>query len=146
MTRVPGTGYWVLLNFATGSIARLDAFQKELFEMASDLPEGFPVIARWKKGGFLTDITDEAAYMRAQIEEGFRALEQGEKVSPLTIRLYTTYACNFRCSYCFQDGRGGPMSREVQDAVAAFAEESFRIWKHDALKVDSYGGEPLMEP
>ena len=30
MTRVPDTGYWVLLNFATGSIARLNAFQKEL--------------------------------------------------------------------------------------------------------------------
>ena len=146
ITRVPDTGYWVLLNFATGSIARLDDFQKELFEMAPDLPEELPAIARWKKGGFLTDIADEAAYMRAQIEEGIRAAEHGEKVSPLTIRLYTTYACNFRCSYCFQDGRGGPMSQEVQDAVTEFVKESFKTWKHDALKIEWYGGEPLMEP
>lgn len=143
---VPGTGYWVLINFATGSITRLDAFQKELFEIAPELPEELPVIAGWKKGGFLTDITDEAAWMHDQIEESFRALEQGKQVRPLTLRLYTTYACNFRCSYCFQDGRGGPMSRDVQDAVAAFAEESFRTWKHDALKVEWYGGEPLLEP
>ena len=60
--------------------------------MAPDLPEELPVIAGWNKGGFLTDIADEAAFMHDQIEESFRAMEQGESVSPLTIRLYTTYA------------------------------------------------------
>ena len=67
----------------------------------------------------------------------------GRFASPsLSLTITPTLACNFKCSYCYEnDSHVETMSEEVQDKVLSFA-QGFPSVKE--LFVTWYGGEPLL--
>ncbi len=53
-----------------------------------------------------------------------------------------TEACNFRCTYCYQDFSRGNMSRDVINGLKRFLEKKIPRLEH--LTVSWFGGEPLL--
>lgn len=56
--------------------------------------------------------------------------------------LFPTEACNFRCTYCYEDFEHGHMRRDVIDGVKALL--SRRLKNLDWLQINWFGGEPLL--
>ena len=144
ITPIPNSNDYLLANFGSGHLARLDPFQKKLFELAMDLPEDHTLVLRWKQAGFLTDL-DEIGQIRAQVQDHYRKYDQlTDKV--FRLMLHVTSACNFSCPYCFQERRGGAMSRDVQDAVVRYVRLQLSTGRFRKLTVGWFGGEPLLAP
>ncbi len=142
VTPIPNTSYCVLTNFWSGHFIRLNPFQKKLFDLAMDLPQDHPLVLRWKQAGFLTD-RDEIGMIREHIREYYSEMDRStDKV--FRLMLHVTSACNYACPYCFQDRRGGEMSREVQDAIVRYIRLRFSTGRYRKLTVGWFGGEPLL--
>ena len=97
-------------------------------------------LARW---GFITQLSpqEELAALRAKIE-AHRA-DHGA----FTLAFVPTYACNFRCPYCYEQDRialGGRMGEEVMDAVMRFVEARHERYGFTTLSVQWYGGDPSL--
>ncbi len=68
--------------------------------------------------------------------------------SILSITVLTTYACNLKCTYCFQDGLHSPSSldRETSRKVIRWISEKLHALSPRTLELVFYGGEPLLNP
>ncbi|MFQ6079548.1 MAG: radical SAM protein, partial [Thermodesulfobacteriota bacterium] len=64
------------------------------------------------------------------------------------ITVLTTYACNLRCTYCFQEGLHSPssMDRENSRKVIRWISEKVHALSPRTLELVFYGGEPLLNP
>ena len=60
----------------------------------------------------------------------------------LFLNVMTTYRCNLRCTYCFQEHHGETMMPKVQHLLMDFVATSVKSCKE--LHVHWYGGEPLL--
>lgn len=139
MVKIPDEDAYALLNFRTGAFARLSPLQKDLFEVAADLDENSSKVKNFRRGGFLVSY-DELRHMRTQ---AYMASGWG-RVLGLTI--CPTMACNFACPYCFEEQRGGRMSKETEDAVVKFADRFLVRLPCQDIGVSWFGGEPLLCP
>lgn len=54
-----------------------------------------------------------------------------------------TMECNFACPYCYENRRTGHMSKEIQDAIVDFLEDSINNGVK-AVNITWYGGEPML--
>jgi uncharacterized protein len=68
--------------------------------------------------------------------------------SILSITILTTYACNLRCTYCFQEGlrSSSSMDRETSLKVIRWTFEKVRALFPRTMELVFYGGEPLLNP
>ena len=66
--------------------------------------------------------------------------------STLEVVVLTTYACNFRCSYCVEEGVKGKiyMTPEVCRQTVEWLEGRLEEMNPKRLRVNFYGGEPLL--
>ena len=131
-------GEHLLFNTAYGTFAALDDEAFAAFKSC----EG-PLADRMLDDLFLTELTAQEELV-AQ-EALFRAAS--EDASALYLVLAPTYACNFRCPYCYEQGHNdilGKMSGEVRDAVVRFAQERYGAAPYRELKVQWYGGDPSL--
>lgn len=89
------------------------------------------------RGGFLVDDgVDELTRLKVRNRMGrFSGRSLGLTIAP-------TLACNFRCTYCFEELNQEVMSEETQEAVYGFVVNSLK--NADRFGVCWYGGEPLL--
>lgn len=139
LVKIPDENAYVLYNFRTGAFLKLDEFQKAVFDNAPDMPEHSKAVKTFLKGGFVVSY-DELRHMRTE------AFVAGGQSKVLGLSICPTLACNFSCPYCFEQARGGRMSRKIQDAVVDFARENLEKFELDCLSVQWFGGEPLLCP
>ena len=68
--------------------------------------------------------------------------------SILSITVLTTYACNLKCTYCFQDGLQSPssMDRKTSLKVIQWISEKLHALSPLTVELVFYGGEPLLNP
>lgn len=130
--------YYLLYNFLTGALVKLDSKHKLLFENILDEDGNEETRKFLLQNGFLVDNFDELSY-----------LQLGNKLTCtdnelLSVLIAPTLSCNFRCPYCFEHHRSGMMSEEVQDAIIRFVEKSIQENHHKQLFVYWFGGEPLL--
>ena len=102
-----------------------------------------PLVTQMRAAGFLTEATpdEELAAVRARFEEARRDPSQ------MMLGFAPTYACNYRCPYCYEQGmheESDVMGPEVMDAVLAFAEKRFDERPYQKLLVEWYGGDPSL--
>ena len=91
--------------------------------------------------GFLVQNRTEE---NADIERYFHALKSdGSRIDATVL---TTYACNFACPYCVEEGVKAAVHMDEQTAVRTVAYIGERVQEHNAEKlfVTFYGGEPLL--
>ena len=61
----------------------------------------------------------------------------------LSVTIMPTMACNFRCFYCYENHDAIRMTGKMQDLVIAAIID--RMKEYDSLRVEWFGGEPLLE-
>ncbi len=87
---------------------------------------------------------------RQEEERDFRAWYQmrRESTKVLSVSVSTSFACNFGCTYCYQDAylAGDVMRDETADALAAWCGQRVRETGADRLHFNVLGGEPLLHP
>ena len=88
-------GEALLFNAATGAFVQLGSTGRELWERMEPDADGMLV-----QLGFLTDMSaaDELEAQRAAFDR------QRSDTSSMTLSFIPTYACNFRCPYCYELG------------------------------------------
>jgi len=91
--------------------------------------------------GFLVQ---NEAEEEVNIARYFQALNSDS--SRIDATVLTTYACNFACPYCVEEGVKAPVHMNEQTAARTVAYIGDRVEEHHAEKlfVSFYGGEPLL--
>jgi uncharacterized protein len=90
--------------------------------------------------GYVTDPVSEEKLLRRKYLDFLDARDQDE----IQLFYVPTYACNFNCSYCYQEGYPHHeimKSRDVADAFFKYIDENFRGRKK---YITLFGGEPLL--
>ncbi len=132
------SNYYLLYNFLTGALVKLDEEHKQLYEHILEIEGHEDIRTFLTKNGFLIDAFDELNYLLL-----------GNKLTCtdselLSVLIAPTLACNFRCPYCFERHGSGMMSQKTQDAIIQFIEKSIQEHHHKQLFVYWFGGEPLL--
>jgi uncharacterized protein len=128
----------IIYNTFTGGIIHLNNQYENKFLDTNDSDEHF--IENMLRGGFwVADDVEEFSRV-AEISRLARNQlnQQGFTIAP-------TMACNFRCPYCFEDGRRyNTMSREIAEKTTTFINNATS--SNESLVISWYGGEPLLQP
>lgn len=136
-------GLRLAFNALTGSVLCVQGKDGDLIQGVLEGKRRIGGSAAWRDRlgqlGFLVEPDiNEVNVLR----EMFRIAREREDGSA-AITILPTLACNFACSYCFEQHCGGPMSPEIQDALVEFVRT--RVLRHGAsLSVEWFGGEPLL--
>ena len=136
---VPGdVGELLLYNTATGAFAALSGEALESWQAA----EG-PFADQLADVGFLTNLTadEELAAQQAAFDQTRVDHTQ------LALNFVPTYACNYRCPYCYEQGHNGitgKMGKPVMDAIMALVEHIYARDGFTTLTAQWYGGDPSL--
>jgi len=131
-------GEHLLYQAATGAFAVLDEAAFRDFREASG-----PQAPQLAEAGFLTELSAEEEL--AAVQERFAAARADR--SALTLSIVPTYACNYRCPYCYELGHNaikGKMDERVMNAICSFVEQRYEADGFTALSVQWYGGDPSL--
>ncbi len=135
LTRIHGTDRYVLSNLLSGHADVLDPEVGARFERG-ELNHGPELEAK----GYLVDPAEEQRRYRA----AYLAFGDSRSSDEVQIFYVPTYACNFGCSYCFQDEYApapGGDAKAVMDAFFAYVDQTFA---HRRKYITLFGGEPLL--
>jgi len=133
------TGELVVYNSYTGAIGTVTLEEKQAVLTA--LRKG----VRGELGEVEQTLVDCGFLVPEQTDEKRRAqfLHQTlHRTDAMHLIILPTEACNFRCTYCYQDFAHGKMSREMIDGVKQFLHKKMPKLEH--LTVSWFGGEPLL--
>lgn len=128
----------IVANLFAGTLARSSALELALLNNLDQMPETHPILDRFKRLGWIVDF-DELEAIDEMAKQVFE-----ESPTTLTLMICPTMGCNFDCPYCFEKKRAGKMSEETQDAVAALVDRLLAASGAKQLRIDWYGGEPLL--
>ena len=135
---VPAEDGHMLFNTASGAFAVLDETAYATFRAG----EG-PYESELADAGFLTDATpDEELAAQQAAFDAVRA-----DTSSLTLSFIPTYACNYRCPYCYEIGHNdtkGKMGARTIDAICDFVQQRHDECGFGRLSVQWYGGDPSL--
>lgn len=137
---IGGDGDRLLFNTGNGAFVRLGDEALDVWERCDgDCPAG----AKLAHLGLLTDLSpeDELARQRDAFDR------QRRDTSAMTISIVPTYACNFRCPYCYELGHNkvkGTMDERTMDAVRSFVQGRHAADGFGSLSVQWYGGDPSL--
>lgn len=99
-----------------------------------------PVEPEFVEKGYITNPKEEEKRYRSKYLEFLDQREQDE----VQVFFVPRYACNFKCSYCYQtayDAPANPLTREVVDAFYRYMDSELA---NRRTYVTVFGGEPLM--
>lgn len=141
----PSSGDHLLFNSLTLALAVAD---HELKALLDDLKPGSPLpahaesaLAELAKQGFIVpDEVDE----NLLVDHLFRRLKYDTPF--LQAVVLTTYACNFGCTYCLEEGVKRPvhMTERTCRDTAQWIIRKLEEKRPQELRLDFYGGEPLL--
>lgn len=141
-------GKYILLN---GLSSAMDIVDRELVKTLEKVKNGYDqvdtdILAELKKRGYVFDtVEQEDNLLNFRLREYEKRIEN----SPPAFYLYPTYACNLRCSYCFQDhsARKGDLIDE-ETLTSAFCAMDSLLKESPSKRVPYFvlfGGEPLLK-
>lgn len=131
----------ILYNTASQACVILEPSEVTDYErcIEGDLPAEGTLLETLEKMGLLVkNPQSELDYMRYSFEQ----YRYNDRVFELYI--CPTLDCNLNCIYCFEHKRKGKMSLETAEAVFRFVVEEYENQPYQELKINWYGGEPLL--
>jgi len=83
---------------------------------------------------------------RKKLGSFFHQLKHDVRKSCLQATILTTYACNFQCVYCFEEGSRKDVSMDISTADQAmqWLKKNIERLGYESLSITFYGGEPLL--
>ncbi len=130
-------GYY-LINQYTDRIVRIDLkYEQDLKDILDreDLSNKTELVGFLIKNEMLIKENDFESYIDKyfQIENEI-----------LSVIIFTTEQCNFRCKYCYEDFKYGSMSDENYDLIYNFIKGKLESKEFKYLCLNWFGGEPLL--
>lgn len=130
-----GSSYGLLYNSRTGCVVRLSRERCEEINSECDLEEDIFHLL-YEMDFIVDDDIDEISL----IEEKNKDARQDRSALSITVEL--TEACNFRCSYCYQDHKKEHISGNIEYGIVNLIEERGSDLKN--VQLNWFGGEPLL--
>ena len=140
----PRHGTHLLYNTLNQGMVEVDTEAKEVIEalpIQPDNPDSISALESLREMGFLVDDPSED---EASIEGYFGDIT--DKNDTVDATVMTTYACNFACTYCVEEGVKASLHMDdatARDSAKYILREAKRR-KAKNLYLNMYGGEPLM--
>lgn len=132
----------VCANFLT---EKLTVFQKDAYNLTREYIErnnfheihgrGYELL---QEAGFFKTTEDE----EKELENRKKAIRENK--GRLSITIFITDKCNFRCKYCCQERIEHVLSEETQVDLLNFLDDF--LPRYDRLFIEWFGGEPLLYP
>lgn len=140
-------GIYVLVNCLSSA---MDIVDDEVVETLEEIRSGLTVsdteLAALKRRGYVYDTAEqEDDYLKRRFEEYEKVIRRSAPV----FYLYPTYACNLRCSYCFQD-HSARKAAVIDDECLQSAFDGMEYLLEKSLSKELpyfvlFGGEPLLK-
>ncbi len=144
----PEVNQHLLYNTRTQSMIKID---QELRRTIEEYPKNIKMISKktWEdlkalhNMGILVENDDEDML---RLKSHMMQLKKSVNAKVLPITILTTYACNFKCSYCFQESSRtfDKMTTETSDHVISWLKYKVKQFGYQKLLINFYGGEPLV--
>jgi uncharacterized protein len=145
LSRATGSGRPFVVNPLSGRADWLEEEEAKALGVESDAPGGAataagPLGAALALRGYLVHPDDEAE----RYESAYAQFLAGRATDEVQLFYAPSYACNFACAYCYQDGYGVPEHGDdlaVADGFFAYLDQAFA---GRSKYVTLFGGEPLL--
>lgn len=135
LTKIHGDDRWLIANLLSGQADVLDAALGEKLSRA-EIEDAAELAAK----GYLVDPEEEQRRYR----KAYLAFVESRAEDEVQLFYVPTYACNFGCSYCFQDEYAPPPGTEGDAVLQAFFRYVDEAFAFRRKYVTLFGGEPLL--
>lgn len=146
----PSEGDYLLFNSRTQALMRISqAFKNELEEFVSgDVAECGQVKQNHlalKNNGIIVENEQEE---QAKLDDFFRQLKYETCGLSFEAIILTTYSCNFKCVYCFEESvkENIFLDQETSGLIVSWLINKAKQRKLKRMHLVFYGGEPLLNP
>ncbi len=136
LTQVAGSTQWLLVNILSGQADLLDDETAQRFQRGD-----FANAAELASKGYLVDPSEEAT----RYEAARAKFAKGQQDDEVQLFFVPSYACNFGCSYCFQDEYAPQQTHDLEQVVDAFFSYVDDTFAGRRKYVTLFGGEPLLD-
>ena len=110
-------------------------------QKSSDLSLDNPTVnALYSRGYFVDDYADEYKEVQEIINKIY-----SDREKCLSLMIFTTEQCNFRCVYCCEGHVDKRLSDENWENILKFIEKRIEHDKVEIVRITFFGGEPLLE-
>jgi uncharacterized protein len=135
------TNQWILFNSMSGALIALDRENYEELRHLKDNPEAVQQCANSR------ELIDAHIFVNDDLtaidKKKLKVLQNRFSKDIIDLTIAPTLACNFNCSYCFQqDTPKYVMSEETESNLVTFLKRLSRGGKY--LRITWFGGEPLL--
>jgi len=91
-------------------------------------------------------IVDDEKEEQEKLEDFFRQLKYQSDTLPFEVTILTTYKCNFRCVYCFEEQvkENLFLDKDTSDLIVQWIIKNAEKKKFQRIFLVYYGGEPLL--
>ena len=144
----PQKGEYLLFNSRTQALIKLNQeFKEDLERLKCEQVMVSPQIRTnldaLRENGII--IKDEAEE-RTKLKDFFRQIKYESHKLPFEATILTTFSCNFRCVYCFEESVREKifMDKDTSDAVIRWLINRARERNLKKIYLVYYGGEPLL--
>ncbi|MFO0647914.1 MAG: radical SAM protein [Polyangiales bacterium] len=135
LTKIHGDERWLLANLLSGEADVLDPAMGERLSRGEVVDE-----AALAAKGYVVDPDEEQRRYRAAYLDFVEARDSDE----VQLFYVPSYACNFGCSYCFQDEYAPPPGGDGDAVLQAFFRYVDATFAGRRKYVTLFGGEPLL--
>ena len=146
----PSEGDYLLFNCRTQALIRISqAFKSELEAFVSgenaDYGQVKQNLVALKNNGIIVENEQEE---QAKLDDFFRQLKYESCGLSFEATILTTYSCNFKCVYCFEESvkENIFLDQETSNLIVKWLIKKASERKLKRIHLVFYGGEPLLNP
>lgn len=144
----PQPGDALLYNTRTQALVKINDELKRTLDDYAEAPEGVKaryaqdIAALHTMGIVVRDENED----RERLRDFLQQMKFGVNPSVFAVTILTTYACNFKCTYCFEESSRTheKMTIETADQAMNWLKEKVTANGYRELHITFYGGEPLL--
>ncbi|MCX6138708.1 MAG: radical SAM protein [Ignavibacteriales bacterium] len=146
----PGQDDYLLFNTRTQALVKINPELKKILDELDRLTvQDLGLITRGclaslKENGIIVEDEKEE---EAKLKDFFRQLKYGAASAlPFEVTILTTYTCNFRCVYCFEESVKDDvfLDKKTSDSIIEWIIRQAEKKKLKRIYLVYYGGEPLL--
>jgi uncharacterized protein len=144
----PNSGEHVLYNTRSQGMVKISETIRDVIDNFTNYPSSIKdqyseVFNNLHQVGILVKDEEED---QLRLKSHLQQIKNETPKSSLLVTVLTTYACNFKCTYCFQESSrtNEKMSAETSDHVLNWLKEQVEKFDYKELFINFYGGEPLV--
>jgi uncharacterized protein len=145
----PHLNDWLLFNTRTQALIKINPdFKQKLDLLGSADNDGAgkippDSIAALKQSGIIVKDDKEE---NEKLDDFFRQIKFDSSRLPLEVTILTTYSCNFKCVYCFEESVKDEvfLDKNTSDQIVQWLIIRAQVKRYKRIYLVFYGGEPLL--